>query len=110
MTPERVDWHLWNWEQWQRHEGTFGDYESRASGGVGGTGSKDFDAMVATADARCALAVDVIIGGLPPIQRMAVHNVHLSTVFRFRDEGAQAAMYVLACKTIGRGLDIRGIV
>lgn len=111
MKADRVEWHLWNWEQWQLRDSSEGDYESRASGGMGGTFSREFDAMVAECDTRCALAVDTIIGDLPSAQRIAVHAKHLGVkwpdVYRTRVDPIVA--YADACVRIGRELDAKGI-
>lgn len=107
MAPDRVFWHLWNWANWQRCGGDDGDYESRASSGIGRSSSRDFDAMVAEADSRCAMAVEAILDNLTSAQRCAVHVKHLDAVYRLRD---LEASYDSACLSIGRGLDRRGIV
>jgi len=109
LSPHRVEWHLWNWEQWQLSRSSAGDYESRASGGIGGTSSRLFDAMCAEADTRSAMAVEAILSGLPEIERMAVHHVRLGAVFSDRTEQPEFP-YARACVAIARGLYARGIV
>lgn len=53
---------------------------------MAGSGSTDFDAMVANADARCAMAVEAALGDCTPAERAAVHNKHLHCVYVIRDE------------------------
>ena len=112
MTDERLLWHLENWAEWQRRGNHYGTgYASRASGGIGRSGNTDFEAMVATADARCALAVDTILDGLPPAERSSVHHYHLGAVFRFPHVGLGAEIaYERAKNTIRIRLLLRGIV
>jgi hypothetical protein len=103
----RIEWHLGNWASWMRGAGRPNLwYPSRASGGMGKSGSSDFDSMVASADSHCAAAVDAIVDGLTPRERCAVHNRHLATVFIVRDE---EGAYLAALVVIERGLAAKGI-
>lgn len=104
---DRLDWHLRNWVAWQRRGGLNIWYSSRASGGMGKSGSSDFDSMCANADNRSAMAVDTILDDLPGRERMAVYNEWLATVFRF--EGDAIALYDAAVQKLERGLIARGI-
>jgi hypothetical protein len=109
MTDElegRCAWHLANWAQWMRQSALKLSYPSRAPI-IGKSGSSDFDAMVATEDTRCAVAVDAIIDGLPVAERLAVHHVHLAAVWR---PGADlAGSYAAARDRVALGLTKRGI-
>ncbi len=104
---DRAEWHLWNWSVWHRRRTSKGGYPSRGMGGLGCSGSSDFDAMCATSDARCALAVDVMIDDLVPRQRAAVYNEWIADVFEFR--GDHQAIYEQAKDKIARGLRTKGI-
>jgi hypothetical protein len=108
MTGERLDWMLWNWGRWMhRPTGRLG-FSPHASGGMGRSGSDDFDEMVDRADVRCAQAVDALVESLPQAQHAAVYHKHLAAVFRTR--GDLDKLYAEACETIRRGLVRRGIV
>lgn len=108
MTGERLDWMLWNWERWMHRSSHRLGYKPTASGGMGRSGSDDFDEMVDRADSRCAQAVDALVEGLTPAQHAAVYHKHLAAAFRVR--GDLDALYRDACEAIRRGLVRRGIV
>lgn len=102
----RCAWHLANWAQWMRQSDFKLSYPSRAVC-IGVSGSRSFDAMVATEDTRCAVAVDAIIDGLAAPERVAVHHVHLAAVWR---PDADLAGFYAAAKDHGaEGLARRGI-
>lgn len=105
MDDARIDWHLWNWERWMQDGRIVRGYPSRASVG-GSTASRDFDAMVADADNRCAMACDAIIESLPLREHAAVYSAHLTAVRRVDLTGA----YDTAKAKIGRSLDRRGVI
>lgn len=114
MTDERLDWHLWNWENWH-YRGQTGDlargFSNLASSGIGRKSSSDFDSMVASVDDRCALAVETILDECTPAQRSAVHHFHLAAVFRFPHIGYGAKVaYDEARERIRAGLTKRGIL
>lgn len=104
---DRTEWHLSNWATWM-HKGSVGKgYPSRASGGMGRSGSTDFDAMCANADTTSALAVDTLIEDLPQAERLTVHNEWLAAVYRVR--GDPAELYASAKERIAKGLAAKGI-
>jgi hypothetical protein len=107
MTPDRLTWHLDNWAAWMSGKVDVGDYPSRSSSGLGHSSSRDFDALCAEADTRCAQAVDAVLNGMPPLLRLAVYNRHLGTIWELRCNGE--AIYAQAVIVIERGLDRRGI-
>jgi hypothetical protein len=112
MDPDRVLWHLDNWAEWQAtRRGDYGrGYPSRASGGMGQVQSRDFESMVATADAHCAAAVEAILESCTVVERCSVHHFHLGAVFRFPRIGRGAELaYEHAREKIGRALLQRGI-
>ena len=107
-----MEWHLSNWAAWQRGAGNNLGYPSRASGGMGKSGSSDFDALCASADTHCAHAVDTLIDDLPRLERYAVYNTWLATVFIYRgsdDVQTVADLYVDAKERIAKGLEAKGI-
>ena len=113
MDEARLDFHLSNWAEWQRDRPSdFGrSYPFCASGGIRSDASRDFDSMVAEADAKCARATDAVVDGLPPIERASVYHVHLETAFRYPDIGRSVERaYSLARVAIKTGLKRRGIV
>ena len=107
VEEDRVEWHLRNWKAWQQKGGLRLGYSSRASGGIGKSGSTDFDAMCANADNSSAVAVDTIIDDLPQRERLAIYNEWLCTVFRF--EGDALALYESGVNRLAKGLRARGI-
>jgi hypothetical protein len=109
MSDERLDWHVWNWARWHRARGRRqGDHQGRASGGIGKSGSSDFDAMVAAEDTRSAYAVEAIVNDLPAPQSNALHHVQLEAVFRFTRADPRPH-YDAALAAIRAGLVKRGI-
>ena len=73
MPIARVQWHLENWAEWMHGLTVGSGHRNRASGGFLCQGSRDFDSMVAAADARCAEAVNACIDDLPTDQQQAVY-------------------------------------
>lgn len=111
MDDDRLDWHLWNWSNWQRSSfaGTVRAlWYPASSPAIGISHGADFDELVAAVDQRCAEAVESALDGCTVAERCAVHHVHLHAVYRPRiglDEAYQAAR-----RKIADGLDERGIV
>jgi len=109
-TPERIEWHLYNWRRWMR-SGQEVDGHARESTGLsdGGT-SKGFDEMVESEDRRCARVVDTILSNLPAPQRIAIYVERgiMGRVFRF-----ERTTYEQALKegkaALGRELARRGV-
>ena len=109
VNDARLLWHLQNWAEWQRDRAAdFGRGYPSCAYSIGATASRDFEAMCAELDNRCALAVDATVDGLPAPERCAVHAIHLDARWRFA--GKRADFYTLACGAIRRGLIRRGIV
>lgn len=106
MPIPRVQWHLENWTEWMQGLKVGSGYRNRASGGFLCQGSRDFDAMVATADARCAEAVNACIDDLPTEQQMAVYYRMLGT--RTSPENVTLA-FEQARETLSREIPGRGI-
>lgn len=111
MTDDRVRWYLWNWERYSlRHKSTSGSsgegYPRRSLVFKGSNNSLTFEEMCRTADRISARAVDAIVDGLPQAQKLAVHHIHLASVFRLRN---LEDTYDLARAAIGAGLERRGM-
>ena len=110
MEEGRVDWHLWNWAQWQlrsREEGL--GYPSRASGGMQNyTNCWDTDAAFDNACRRLADATDAVIDELPVRYRQAIHAQHLGAIWML-PAIALALFYREAAGMVGRGLERKGV-
>lgn len=105
---ERLVWHLRNWVAWHRKSHRVGvGYPSRASGGIGQSGSTDFEAMCANSDNALAMAVDALIDDLPQRERQAVYNEWLGTVVQLW--GDPSRLYLAGVDKLARGLRARGI-
>lgn len=106
-TPDRVEWHLANWQSWM-HTGRSVDRLPRRSVAIGNSGSSSFEDMTDASDVRCAMITDAIISDLPPAQACAVMRRYLDSVYRFpRDNYAD--MLEKAKRQIGSKLAIRGV-
>lgn len=106
-TPDRVEWHLANWQSWM-HTGRSVDRLPRRSVAIGNSGSSSFEDMTDASDVRCAMITDAIISDLPPSQSSALHRRYLSAVYRFpRDNYLQELAE--AKRKIGLGLKNRGV-
>lgn len=109
-TPERIEWHLWNWSRWMDSGKAVDGHASRSSGCSDGGTSKGFDEMVESEDRRCAKVVDAILDNLPPPQRIAIY-VELGImgqVFRFARQPYEKALE-LGKSALGRELSRRGV-
>lgn len=109
MTDERLAWHLHNWRQWhlESDRELAGDYP--ASVGLF-TPPRDWDDRLAASDARCAEAIETIVGDMQPAERAAVHHRHLAAVWRFaRSDWSLERCYENALLRIRIGLIARGI-
>lgn len=110
LPEQRVTWHLDNWAEWQRDQRTDYGYGFANCDGSGAcsVSSKEFDAMVAEADMRCAQVVDVVISDLVPIESAAIKHFHVGAVFRF-PRGSATEAYIRARAYLSLALCRRGI-
>ncbi len=109
LTPDRVEWHLWNWEQWQHHCRIPGRLSNRASGGIEGYTGYDGDCTEAyeESDRVAAAAVQALLDGMVPWLRLSVYVKHgITAVYRLR--GDVEVAYCQACVSIGVGMARRG--
>ena len=107
MKPERLTWHLDNWAAWVSAKVDVGDYPSRSGSGIGRSGGRDFDAMVAESDVVCARAVDAILDGMEGRLRHTVYNCVLATVWPISgdpDENYAAALVIIEAGLWKRGI------
>jgi len=109
LTADRVEWHLWNWQNWMTHCTMPGQYPKRASGGIRGYSNFDVETEYEEGDRVAAAAVQGILDGMVPAQRLAVYVRHGITrqVFYLRvtiDEAYAAACLVLAAQLAHRGM------
>lgn len=111
ISDDRIDYLLQLWADWQQnHVSDYGrGYPSRSSV-CGISHATSFDDMVAESDRRIARAVDAVITSLPPVQRAAIHHMHLHAVYRFPRLGRGFEIaYSAAFEALRRGLQRRGI-
>ena len=107
-SPERVEWHLWNWSKWMRSGANKQAAPRESSGLTSGGASQNFDDMVEAVDRRVAATMNVIIDDLPPAQSAAVHHEYLHSVYRF-PRGNFAALLAEAKLGVGHGLAKKGV-
>jgi hypothetical protein len=105
MNESRLKYYLEVWKEWMLSERYGRGYPSKAAGfsssGIGG-----FDDLSEQVEKADALAVDAVIEGLHPAQRVAIHHFHLSAVYKIRDIERQ---YESALDNLWRGLLARGL-
>jgi hypothetical protein len=80
---KRLDDLLSNWSAWMR-VGTVGRGYPTKIPGLRSVGGTDFDTMVSDVDLKLARAIDALIDSLQPNHRVAIHHVHLASVWRLR--------------------------
>ena len=107
-SPERVEWHLWNWAKWMRSGANKQAAPRESSGLTSGGASQNFDDMVEAVDRRVAATMNVIIDDLPPAQGAAIHHEYLRAVYGF-PRGNFDALLIEAKAGIGRGLAKKGV-
>ena len=107
LVDQIADYHLSNWARWMRQyeERTGYDHESAVVGNY--TASTSIDDMYDSKDKNDAKISNAVIESLQPIQQVAIHNVYLNSVWRYKGDleaifvEAVAAFWVLGQK---RGL------
>lgn len=109
LSPDRVEWHLWNWERWMEHSRSPGKISKRASGGiVGYTGCDgDYTEEYEECDRQAAAAVQALLDGMVPWLRLSVYVRHGITAV-YRIHGDVEVAYCQACATISVGMARRG--
>ena len=107
IVDQIADYHLSNWARWMRqYEEHIGyDHESAVIGNY--TASTSVDDMYDSKDKSDAKIANAAIESLTPIHQVAIHNVYLNSVWRYKGDleaifvEAVAAFWVLGQK---RGL------
>jgi hypothetical protein len=106
-TPDRVEFHLENWARRFKHSVTPGSVGG--SGSPEYMGSSDFDGMCLEMDKTTARTVDTLIEDLPAVQKYAIHNTYLHSVYRVRGQLPGVSDLEAGRVAIGRGLVKWGI-
>ena len=107
LVDQIADYHLSNWARWMRQyeERTGYDHQSAVVGNY--TASTSVDDMYDSRDKSDAKIANAAIESLTPIHQVAIHNVYLNSVWRYKGDleaifvEAVAAFWVLGQK---RGL------
>lgn len=86
LVDQIADYHLSNWSRWmQAFEVRTGyDRESAVVGNY--TASTSIDDMYDSKDKNDAKISNAVIESLTPVQQVAIHNVYLNSVWRFRGD------------------------
>lgn len=84
IQPKQLSEYLEIWREWMQGYDNKQSYPSRDSI-MSGTGSKAFDAMVATMETEQAKTVDAAVDDLPAVERSAVYHVKLACVVQLRE-------------------------
>lgn len=86
LIDQIADYHLSNWARWMRNfeVRTGYDHESAVVGNY--TASTSIDDMYDSKDKNDAKISNAIIEDLAPIHQVAIHNVYLACVWRFRGD------------------------
>jgi len=81
-----ADYHLSNWKRWmESYEVRTGyDHESAVVGNY--RASTSLDDMYDSKDRNDAMITNAVIEDLAPIHQVAIHNVYLACVWRFRGD------------------------
>jgi len=108
MTPDRIAWHLWNWNRWISRSTSPGRLPAHASGGIECYQSWDIEGEYEEADRVAGAAVQAALDGMAQRLRLAVYVEHgiMAAVFRLRDH---VDAYADACMELGRLLPRRGL-
>jgi hypothetical protein len=77
MAPERIEWHLLNWQRWMRHGGMPHFHVRALSLGSGFSSRTSFDDMCDSNDQRLAHATDAVIRDLGVEYRLALESFYL---------------------------------
>ena len=86
LVDQIADYHLSNWARWMRqYEERIGyDHESAVIGNY--TASTSIDDMYDSKDKNDAKISNAVIESLHPIQQVAIHNVYLNSVWRYKGD------------------------
>lgn len=83
-TPQRVEFHLKNWQSWMRSGQEVDGFPSTTPGTVNWSIKSDVDGMINRFERQNAEIVDMIIHqDLAPAERAAIHHRFLHAVYAF---------------------------
>lgn len=111
FTDDDVEYHLRTWARWQ-FGSRYGSlrrlwFAGNASGRMA-SGSSTFEDLCDSADDQRARVINALVDDLVPMQRCAVHHVHLTSVYRFPRSTLEAT-YAQALLALRRGMVRKGI-
>lgn len=110
LTQDRIEWHMWNWEQWMHRRTQEGLPSSTANGFDDlPTYDRDSERGFELYCINSAEAVQAVIEGFSLRLRLAVNVQHGLVAAVFRLPGGHAAAYEEACALVGSQLAKRGI-
>jgi hypothetical protein len=112
----RLDWHLDNWARWHRTRDDLAELACRTDSMWAG----NYDNEIATASADCAQAEQVeailntdqtaaIPDGFTPVERVAVHHIHLGTAVYRTNRRPIEHVYDEAREKLSRWLVRKGV-
>lgn len=108
LSQDRVEWHLWNWNNWMQYSTSPGKHCNHASGGIRGYTNFDVEAEYEEGDRVAARAVQAVLDDMPQRLRIAVYVAHgvMAAVFRLRnsDTAYDEACCILAVQLAKRGM------
>lgn len=104
----RAEYHLLAWARWMRG-GAMRKlwHQTRASGGLQSSASRDLDEMADDADMRAAEVCDTVIGDLPRCQYQAIHKQYLRTAYTCKESYHETLAGAVVA--VGKGLFTRGV-
>lgn len=109
MTPERADWHLWNWCAYMgRNSYAFLKVRLMSIEANRSYGSQDFDNMAEAADMVAAKATNAVVSDLPTMPKAAVNAFYLGHPWNHRPLLSQ--VIPAARELVGAALERKGFV
>lgn len=81
-----ADYHLSNWRRWMEAYAMRTGYDSESAVVGNYTASTSIEDMYDSKDKNDAMISNAIIEDLAPIHQVAIHNVYLASVWRFRGD------------------------
>lgn len=109
MTPERADWHLWNWASYMGRD-AYAHLKVRLMSIEANRrwGSDDVENLYERADVVAAQATRAVVSDLPPLPKMAVHAYYLG--HPWVQPALLSPTVAAACELVGAALERKGFV